>query len=147
MLNKRGCGILLHPTSLPGPGGIGSLGADARRFIDLLYDMGMSYWQVLPLTPPACGNSPYSAFTAFGGNPLLIDLERIASEGDLADAPSAASILKTVSISLPSPGPKWSCCIRPVQPFCPRRRHPARLNSGISATPPPGCMILPFSWL
>ncbi len=87
MLNKRGCGILLHPTSLPGPGGIGSLGTDARRFIDLLYDMGMSYWQVLPLTPPACGNSPYSAFTAFGGNPLLIDLERIAGEGDLADIP------------------------------------------------------------
>ena len=85
MLNKRGCGILLHPTSLPGPGGIGSLGADARRFIDLLQAMGMSYWQVLPLTPPALGNSPYSAFSAFGGNPLLIDLERIASEGDLAD--------------------------------------------------------------
>src|SRR6185369_915552 len=83
MLNKRGCGILLHPTSLPGPDGIGSLGADARRFIDLLSEMGMSYWQVLPLTPPACGNSPYSAFTAFGGNPLLIDLERVVSEGDL----------------------------------------------------------------
>ncbi|MBC7962940.1 MAG: 4-alpha-glucanotransferase [Steroidobacteraceae bacterium] len=86
MLNKRGCGILLHPTSLPGPGGIGSLGSDARRFIDLLQEMGMSYWQVLPLTPPACGNSPYSAFTAFGGNPLLIDMERIVSEGDLAPA-------------------------------------------------------------
>ena len=79
MLNKRGCGILLHPTSLPGLGGIGSLGTDARRFIDLLHDMGMSYWQVLPLAPPACGNSPYSSFTAFGGNPLLIDLEQIVS--------------------------------------------------------------------
>lgn len=83
MLNKRGCGILLHPTSLPGPGGIGTLGEDARRFINLLSDMGMSYWQVLPLSPPACGNSPYSAFSAFGGNPLLINLERIAAEGDL----------------------------------------------------------------
>ena len=91
MLNKRGCGILLHPTSLPGPGGIGTLGADARRFIDLLHDMGMSYWQVLPLTPPACGNSPYSAFSAFAGNPLLIDLQRIVDEGDLAHAPSVGS--------------------------------------------------------
>jgi len=91
MLNKRGCGILLHPTSLPGPGGIGTLGADARRFIDLLHDMGMSYWQVLPLTPPACGNSPYSAFSAFAGNPLLIDLQRIVNEGDLAHAPSVCS--------------------------------------------------------
>jgi len=84
MLKKRGCGILLHPTSLPGAGGIGSLGADARRFIDLLHDMGMSYWQVLPLTPPACGNSPYSAFSAFAGNPLLINLEKIVGEGDLS---------------------------------------------------------------
>lgn len=86
MLNKRGCGILLHPTSLPGPGGIGTLGADARRFIDLLDAMGMSYWQVLPLTPPACGNSPYSAFTAFGGNPLLIDPEQLVADGDLPQA-------------------------------------------------------------
>lgn len=85
MLNTRGCGILLHPTSLPGPGGIGSLGADARRFVDLLQAMGLSYWQMLPLTPPAYGNSPYSAFSAFGSNPLLIDLDRIVAEGDLAD--------------------------------------------------------------
>jgi 4-alpha-glucanotransferase len=84
MLNKRACGVLLHPTSLPGSGGIGSLGVDARRFVDVLAVMGMSYWQVLPLTPPACGNSPYSAFSAFAGNPLLIDLEQIVSEGDLS---------------------------------------------------------------
>ena len=83
MLNGRGCGVLLHPTSLPGVGGIGSLGADARRFVDLLATMGMSYWQVLPLTPPACGNSPYSAFSAFAGNPLLIDLDQIVADGDL----------------------------------------------------------------
>ncbi|MBE0503674.1 MAG: 4-alpha-glucanotransferase [Desulfuromonadales bacterium] len=83
MLNKRGCGVLLHPTSLPSPGGIGTLGADARRFIDLLAAMGMSYWQVLPLAPPACGNSPYSGLTAFGGNPLLIDLDALSREGDL----------------------------------------------------------------
>ena len=83
MISKRGCGILLHPTSLPGPGGIGSLGAEARRFIDVMYSMGMSYWQVLPLTPPAFGNSPYSAFSAFAGNPLLIDIEQIVDEGYL----------------------------------------------------------------
>lgn len=91
MQNKRGCGILLHPTSLPGPGGIGSLGADARRFVELLSNMGMSYWQMLPLSPPACGNSPYSAFTAFGGNPLLIDLEQIAEEGDLTHVSASGS--------------------------------------------------------
>jgi 4-alpha-glucanotransferase len=84
MLDKRSCGVLLHPTSLPGPGGIGTLGKNARRFVDLLAAMGMSYWQVLPLTPPACGNSPYSAFSAFAGNPLLIDLDQIVIDGDSA---------------------------------------------------------------
>jgi 4-alpha-glucanotransferase len=86
MLNRRSCGVLLHPTSLPGSGGIGTLGDDARRFIELLAGMGMSQWQVLPLAPPACGNSPYSALSAFAGNPLLIDLEQLVREGDLADA-------------------------------------------------------------
>jgi 4-alpha-glucanotransferase len=91
MLNKRGCGVLLHPTSLPGPGGIGSLGTDARSFIDLLAEMGMSYWQVLPLTPPACGNSPYSAFSAFAGNPLLIDLEQVGAYEAIAAADTEAT--------------------------------------------------------
>ena len=85
MLNKRGCGVLLHLTSLPGPGGIGAMGKDARRFVDLLADMGMAYWQMLPLSPPACGNSPYSAFSAFAGNPLLIDLDQVADDGDLPE--------------------------------------------------------------
>jgi 4-alpha-glucanotransferase len=61
------------------------MGRDARRFVELLADMGMSYWQLLPLSPPACGNSPYSAFSAFAGNPLLIDLDQIVDDGDLAE--------------------------------------------------------------
>jgi len=83
MHKGRSCGVLLHPTSLPGAGGIGTLGENARHFIDLLAGMGMSWWQVLPLNPAACGNSPYSAFSAFAGNPLLIDLDTLAHEGDL----------------------------------------------------------------
>ncbi|HIJ96750.1 MAG TPA: 4-alpha-glucanotransferase [Desulfuromonadales bacterium] len=86
MLRKRGCGVLLHPTSLPGPEGVGTLGDDARHFIDILSAMGMSYWQVLPLSPPACGNSPYSAFSAFAGNPLMIDLRQLVIDGDLTRA-------------------------------------------------------------
>jgi 4-alpha-glucanotransferase len=83
MQKGRSCGVLLHPTSLPGNEGCGTLGAHARHFIDLLAGMGMSWWQVLPLNPPSCGNSPYSAFSAFAGNPLLIDLETLVQEGDL----------------------------------------------------------------
>jgi 4-alpha-glucanotransferase len=83
MRKGRSCGVLLHPTSLPGAGGIGTLGDDARHFIDLLAVMGMSWWQVLPLNPTASGNSPYSAFSAFAGNPLLIDLDTLARDGDL----------------------------------------------------------------
>jgi 4-alpha-glucanotransferase len=83
MLTDRLCGVLLHPTSLPGHDGIGTLGEEARHFVDLLAGMGMSLWQVLPLTPPACGNSPYSAFSAFAGNPLLIDCDQLSREGDL----------------------------------------------------------------
>ncbi|MDA8429849.1 MAG: 4-alpha-glucanotransferase [Geobacteraceae bacterium] len=83
MQKNRRCGAVLHPTSLPGAGGIGTLGEDARRFIDLLAGMGMSCWQVLPLNPTASGNSPYSAFSAFAGNPLLIDLDTLSREGDV----------------------------------------------------------------
>lgn len=83
MRRERKSGILLHPTSLPGPGGIGSLGRDARRFVDFLHDAGQSIWQVLPLGPTSWGNSPYMCYSAFAGNPLLIDLRELAEEGDL----------------------------------------------------------------
>ncbi len=85
MLNDRSCGVLLHPTSLPGPEGIGTLGEDARHFVDLLSNSGISFWQILPLSPPACGESPYSAFSAFAGNPLLVDLSQLVLEGDLPE--------------------------------------------------------------
>lgn len=68
----RAAGILLHPTSLPSPGGIGDMGPDAFRFIRWLADAGMKIWQVLPLGPTGYGDSPYQCFSAFAGNPLLI---------------------------------------------------------------------------
>lgn len=83
MQTQRGYGILLHPTSLPGCEPIGTLGGYAHDFVDLLQSMGASWWQVLPLNPPSCCNSPYSAFSAFAGNPLLVDLEKLVREGDL----------------------------------------------------------------
>lgn len=79
----RCAGILLHPTSLPGPFGIGDLGNQAWRFVDFLNGAGQSIWQILPLGPTGYGHSPYSALSAFAGNPLLISLERLVEEGDL----------------------------------------------------------------
>ena len=83
MQRVRKSGILLHPTSLPGPGGIGSFGAEARKFIDFLQASGQSLWQVLPLGYTSYGNSPYMCYSAFAGNPLLIDLDQLVAEGDL----------------------------------------------------------------
>ena len=72
MLLPRAAGILLHPTSLPSPGGIGDMGPEAFRFVRWLADAGMKIWQVLPLGPTGYGDSPYQCFSAFAGNPLLI---------------------------------------------------------------------------
>ena len=82
----RVSGILLHPTSLPGPFGIGDLGPEADRFVDLLEEAGQGLWQVLPLGPTGYGDSPYQCFSAFAGNPLLISPERLVQEGLLAPA-------------------------------------------------------------
>jgi len=77
----RATGILLHPTSLPAPGGIGDFGPSAYEFVDFLASARQGLWQVLPLGPLGYGNSPYSATSAFAGNPLLISLERLADRG------------------------------------------------------------------
>lgn len=81
----RRAGVLLHPTSLPGPYGIGDLGAGAGAFIEWLAHTGCTSWQVLPLVPPGAGNSPYSSWSAFAGNPLLIDLIDLARAGLLTE--------------------------------------------------------------
>ncbi len=90
MAFERSSGILLHPTSLPGPHGIGDLGSAAYQFLDFLSASRQQLWQVLPLGPTGYGDSPYQSFSAFAGNPLLINLERLVekgllSQGDLDD--------------------------------------------------------------
>jgi 4-alpha-glucanotransferase len=81
MQNKRSSGILLHPTSLPGNYGIGSLGKGAFGFVDFLHAAGQKLWQVLPLGHTGYGDSPYQCFSTFAGNPILIDLDLLAGEG------------------------------------------------------------------
>ncbi len=77
----RTSGVLLHPTSLPGPYGIGDLGSEAYRFVDWLEKAGQRVWQGLPLGPTGYGDSPYQSFSTFAGNTLLISLESLAAEG------------------------------------------------------------------
>ncbi len=89
---ERQSGVLLHPTSLPGRYGIGSLNRAAYEWVDFLAATRQSLWQVLPLGPTGYGDSPYQSFSSFAGNPYLISLEELADEGlmnasELAHAP------------------------------------------------------------
>lgn len=84
-LLSRSGGLLLHPTSLPGPRGIGELGAEAHRWIDLLAEARQSWWQMLPVGPTGYADSPYQSPSTFAGNPLLVDLRRLADDGWLSE--------------------------------------------------------------
>lgn len=77
---ERASGVLAHPTSFPGPHGIGDLGAGAYQFVDWLVAAGQQYWQVMPLSPTGFGDSPYASPSAFAGNTLLISLEVLRDE-------------------------------------------------------------------
>ena len=77
----RSSGILLHISSLPGASGIGDLGDGAIRFVDFLEHSAQKVWQVLPLGPPALGNSPYSCYSAFAGNGWLVSAEQMQRDG------------------------------------------------------------------
>ncbi len=84
----RRAGVLLHITSLPGPGPCGSLGAQARAFIDFLSACGMGVWQMLPVGPTLSDRSPYQNSSTHAGDPLLIDLEPLVAAGWLPKLPA-----------------------------------------------------------
>ena len=100
----RSAGMLLHVTSLPGKYGIGDFGPAAYRFVNFLEAAGQSVWQILPLCPPSAANSPYSSYSAFAGNTLLISAEVLVETGWLANETleSLAAEFPTVSSSEPS---------------------------------------------
>lgn len=82
---ERAAGVLLHLTALPGSGPVGSLGAEARHFIDFLSQAGFTWWQICPLGPTGYGDSPYQALSVFAGNPYLLDLTDLRKRGLLTD--------------------------------------------------------------
>ena len=81
----RQSGVLMHITSLPSPGGIGTLGKAAFAFADFMEKAGLRVWQMLPIGPTGYGESPYQSGSTHAGNPMLIDLELLREEG-LLDA-------------------------------------------------------------
>jgi 4-alpha-glucanotransferase len=87
-MHERASGILLHPTSLPGPHGIGDLGPTAYHFVDWLVAAGQRLWQLLPLNPIGPGHSPYASVSVFAGSPLLVALEPLIEAGWLAPIPA-----------------------------------------------------------
>lgn len=86
VLDERACGVLLHPTSLPGPWGCGDIGPAARAFAEWLVAAGQSWWQMLPVVDPGYGASPYSARSAFAGSPLLLSPDDLVAEGFIEQA-------------------------------------------------------------
>ncbi len=79
-LDHRAAGVLLHPTSLPGDYGIGTLNDHCLQFIDFLSEAGFTYWQICPLGPTGFGDSPYQSFSSFAGNPYLISLRELHAQ-------------------------------------------------------------------
>lgn len=86
LLERRRSGVILHPTSLPGPGPVGRIGAEAWRFLDWMQAGGFSVWQLLPINPPHRDGSPYACVSAFAGDVRLIDLESLIEAGWLTPA-------------------------------------------------------------
>ncbi len=117
----RRAGILLHPTSLPGPFGIGDLGPAAEAWIRWLAQARQTIWQILPLGPTGYGNSPYQSLSAFAGNPLLISPERLVEGGlvsraDLDPMPAAAVGPRRFRAGDRLQTARAGACIRPIPP-------------------------------
>lgn len=76
----RSSAVLMHISSLPSPYGIGTMGKQAKKFVDFLERAGQTYWQILPICPTSYGDSPYQSPSGFAGNPYFIDLEYLCAD-------------------------------------------------------------------
>jgi len=144
---RRASGVLLHVTSLPGRFGIGDLGPAARRWVELLAESHQAWWQMLPLTPTGAGHSPYTAFSAFAGNPLLISLEDLAEDGllDPADLQPPRFPRDRVDYERVIPF-KTALLTKAADRFFSRRRMRDAYAAFFAISTPAGSMTTPCSW-
>ena len=124
-LENKAAGLLLHPTSLPGKYGIGTLGKEAFELVDFIEESGLKYWQVCPLGPTGFGDSPYQCFSAFAGNPYLIDIELLIEDKLLSEYD--AKILKRLPSNITDYGKlygtKWPVLHKAYQNFTKRKKN------------------------
>jgi 4-alpha-glucanotransferase len=128
LLTRRRAGVLLHITSLPGPGSVGDLGSNAYRFVDFLVSSGMSVWQILPVGPTMYDKSPYQNSSVYAGNPRLISLELPYQQGWLSDMPEGRITDKVRAKAIKSAfqGFKERACnqdLRDFQHFVAEQKH------------------------
>lgn len=125
-IKNRAAGILLHPTSLPSPHGIGDLGPGARHFVDWLHSAGMTRWQILPIVPAGPGFSPYATVSSLATNLLLIDLRTLAGWGllddrELGNPRFSADLVDVTAVE----AFKWPFLDRAAERFARNPEHPA----------------------
>ena len=89
----RKSGVLMHITSLPSRGGVGTLGQAAYDFVDFVRDSGMNIWQMLPVGPTGYAESPYQSASSHAGNPLMIDFDLMIADGLLSSVTVISSWL------------------------------------------------------
>lgn len=125
-LSTRSSGVLLHPTSLPSDQGIGVLDHAVDDFLELLQAAGVHYWQICPLGPTGFGDSPYQCFSAFAGNPYLIDLKALVTAGLLNDADlGALRSLPAGAVDFGALyGAKWPVLFKAYESFRSSRSRP-----------------------
>ena len=158
---ERSCGVVLHPTCLPGPYGIGDLGPAAHTYLEWLARAGARWWQVLPLSPAGPGWSPYAATSTFAGNTALVSPELLIQDGllepsDLADMPQLSPFKVEFERVVPCKGSllqrafqRFSKKPRPRRSRAPSRRSGKRAPGGSRSTrrsPPSSAAHRGASW-
>jgi 4-alpha-glucanotransferase len=122
----RSAGVLLHPTSLPGPFGIGDLGPEASRWVETLAAAKQTWWQILPLGPTGYGNSPYQSFSAFAGNVTLLSPELLTRDGLLAEGFFGGKQYRADRVEYDAVAPAKAAMVREAWSRFGSRAHPLR---------------------